>query len=320
MFPACSPDGTRVAAIESQNLVSYWDLALRTRTTMQFGGFSITGVAITSDARHLLVCGIGPMGAGGLYAAFDLSTDPPTRLESALEYDPPGWGLAALPDPELAVAHRILDDGFTRLDVIRATTGQVVRSTPLPVGTLGRFALSPDGTRVATAGNRCGVYDLATGRPVWDDLLPSVCVAFSPDGTKLFGDFNRRRLAARDAATGRALYQLPTASAPLIDRSDHLTGLAVDPGRRFVYAGTYAAASWRSTRTRSRCGRRSTGTSGRSAGCACRATARRCSPPAATGASRCGRSATSCAGDAGRCASGFLPARSPKPTSEHLGL
>jgi hypothetical protein len=233
---ACSPDGSRVAAKEGDNFVSYWDITRRTRTTVKFSGHPVTDVAITPDARHLLVTGVGLVAGIGLWAAFDLSTDPPARVEPTLEFDPPAYRVLALPEPDRAVVLSLGDDARMRWDVVRVPGGETVRGSAVEgVSFLGAFARSFDGTRL-TAGDSDGVrvYDLETGGTPGGLPDPFGLVAFSHDGTRLFAK-NSGPLTLYDLATQKRLAR----GATDLSLNASTTTLAVDPAGEWVYAGSW---------------------------------------------------------------------------------
>ncbi len=234
---ACSPDGNRVAAKEGDSSVSYWDIPARTRTTMKFSDHRVMDVAVTGDTRHLVVVGANTVVVGGLFAAFDLSTDPPTRLDADAETALPGWRMVALPDPDHVLVHRYnpAHEGASRMDVMRVSSGEVVRGTDLPTAFYGRFALAPDGKRFVTCGP-VAVYDTDFARPPVTLADASNVVAFSHDGSRVFvhrsGELSR--LVALDAHTGAVV-----ASSERRENGGigYLLTLAVDPGGEWVYAG-----------------------------------------------------------------------------------
>jgi hypothetical protein len=236
---ACSPDGSRLAAVEGKNSVAYWDVPNRTRTVVKFPGRFPTGVAITSDARHLLVTGIGLVPGIGLFAAFDLSTDPPARVEPTLESEPGGLHIAALPDPARALIHARPDiwDARTRAEVVSVPFGETVRGVDLPDGHLAGFAVSPDGKRVAACGASLRVFDLEQMRPLRGLAEPFAAVAFSHDGERVYGIHGTVR--AFDIASGKVVAEggldgrrgTPSRESPRV--------LAVDPAGQFVYVGSW---------------------------------------------------------------------------------
>jgi WD40 repeat protein len=243
---ACSPDGTRVAAVEGESHasshVSYWDTATRTRTTMKFSGMRTTDVAITSDGRHLLAVGMGTLiPEYGLFAAFDLGTDPPTRVDPARDTESPGWRIAALPDPTLAIRHRVNWPSHAgEFEVIRVPSGEPVRQLAPSEGVMGRFALSPDGTRLATCGAGMALYDLTdTGaRAVATREAPHTppqSVAFTAAG-RLFGAFSGS-VVEFDGAEVAAEAGLERRRGELLFET--IRSLAADPAGEFIYVGTW---------------------------------------------------------------------------------
>ncbi len=72
------------------------------------GGYHTTDVAITSDGKHLLITGSNSYDrTRGLFAAYDLTTDPLTRVDPTNRDTPFCMQVVALPDPELAFLHRV---------------------------------------------------------------------------------------------------------------------------------------------------------------------------------------------------------------------
>jgi WD40 repeat protein len=236
---ACSPDGAFVAACEGDHCVTLWNVRARARYTFECPGLQPWDVALAPDARYLLVGGRGSFGLdSGLWAAFDLTVHPPARVKPTRDTDPMTVRVIARPDGR-AVVHRFEPlEARTFADVVAVPSGARERSVTLPAGALGRAALSPDGTRVAVAGYRVAVLDLATGASAFEVAAPSSRVAFSHDGTTLYGDFDPAPLGALDATTGRAKGSVPKADRDLFRTTGPVKELAVDPGGAFVYAGT----------------------------------------------------------------------------------
>ncbi|HEY1187936.1 MAG TPA: hypothetical protein VGE74_09775 [Gemmata sp.] len=230
---ACSPDGTRVAAVEGDNSVTYWDILNRTRTTIKFGEPLVMDVGLTADGRYLLATG------ATLFAAFDLTTDPPTRIEPESEYAPSGLRIIPLPDPGLALFHRyaLHDRGWA--EVVRVPSGQPVRSVELATAARGRLSVTPGGTRFSCCGGGFAVYDLGTMTRTVEIRSSVRQVALSPDGQRLYCE-SGGQLTARDADTARPLYSVPTASQrQLSAKNDFVSALAVDHTGAFVFAGAY---------------------------------------------------------------------------------
>ncbi len=162
---ACSPCGTFVAAVEGEHNVTLWNTTTRERHAFDFPGAQPWDVAITHDNRYLLVCGRGYAGTvtDGLWAAIDLSANPPARVKPARDTYPPAIRVLALPDGR-AVLHRLNPpEMVTFADTVLVPSGEPQRTVPLPIGALGGAALSPCGTKFATAGYRTAVFDLNTG-------------------------------------------------------------------------------------------------------------------------------------------------------------
>lgn len=234
---ACSPDGTRAAATEAPGLFSsdgtatYWDLATRTRTVMKFTHVRVSDMAFTSDSAKLVVTGV-PYAVGGLLATFDLSADPPKRLDDPNAARPVGWRVAPLPDPNHVLVHRPDATGpHTNLETVRVPSDDVVRTIRFPPGYSGQFALSPDGTKLATAG-AVAVYLVGSGIHVSDVDGHYPHVAFSADGERAIGGHGAM-LKSFDVFTGAPDGPAARVGAP----GTTITALAVDPLGEWVYFG-----------------------------------------------------------------------------------
>jgi hypothetical protein len=235
---ACSPCGTFVAAGEGDHGVTLWNTNTRERHTFEFPGRHPRDVAITHDSRYLLVCGVGLVLGIGLWAAFDLSANPPARLEPTIETDPPAIRVLARADGR-AVLHRLNPPEVnTFADTVLVPSGEPQRTALLPAGALGGAALSPCGTRLATAGYRVAIVDLLSGNIERDTHAPCSSVVFSHDGKTVYGDFDQVPFGALDADTGRSKGSVPKADRDLFRTTGPLKALAVDPAGAFVYAGT----------------------------------------------------------------------------------
>ena len=233
---ACSPDGTRVAAKEGDDHVTYWDVATRTRTVMKFSGANVSDVAITADGRYLLVVGNG-LSAGGLFAALDLNADPPARIESTLETEPAAVRrVVALDDPGLALIQRWRPVGPDRAEVVRVPSGETVRGVALPFRTDLPRTAHPNGTEIVTCGSETHVLNLRTMRLSAELPFEYDIHAHSHDGKRLIG-VNRDGLRAHDAKTGRRLAEGRLHAKKGVPSADGITTLAVDPAGAWVYAG-----------------------------------------------------------------------------------
>jgi WD40 repeat protein len=140
-----------------------------------------------------------------------------TQLELLEEHPLPCEGLAAL---GLALAR---DGTIYAACGKKLLAGRGGAFTELGLGDLGNYtvmALSPDGTRLAWAGEtRLLLYDLAGKRPIAEQALAvkARAVTFSPDGKLLaYGGFDRLAHVL-DAATGKALLRLEGHLSPVFD-------------------------------------------------------------------------------------------------------
>ena len=233
---ACSPDGNRVAAVEGDNSVTYWDIATRTRTTTKFSSSRVMDVAITPDGGYLLVVGTNLTGFEGLFAAFDLGTDPPTRVDPANEPQPIGWCVAALPGAGALIQRPDLGSTNTLGAVVSVPSGEPVKTFALPPGFHGRFAVSPDGERVVVPGNPATVFALDAGATRCQVHGYIQHTVFTADGQRVVaaaaGD-----LRLYDAGTGRPTGPFGLAGRHVTSANELVTALAVDPGGKWVFAG-----------------------------------------------------------------------------------
>jgi hypothetical protein len=232
---ACSRDGTRVAAVEGVNSATYWDIATRTRTLMKFSGAYTTSVAITPDGRRLVVVGSNPFdNSRGLFASFDLTTDPPTRINTDDPDQVPSWTVTALPNPDRVLVRRCHPPGFeNRAHFVDSADGQVKRSVLLHYGASGPFAVSPDGKRFATQGRCVQVFD-ANSRTLWQEESASDATVFSHDGSRVI-TAGGNGLTAYDAATGK---RLSSTQRRYGGKSPPAT-LVTDPGGAWIYGSGY---------------------------------------------------------------------------------
>ncbi|MBY0457341.1 MAG: hypothetical protein K2V38_08395 [Gemmataceae bacterium] len=226
---ACSPDGARVAAGEGDDSVTYWDIPARTRTTMAFPDQRATDAAITSDGRHLLV-GTQFLAWGGRLIVFDLTTDPPTRIDPEQDTASAVWQVHALPQPDLALVFRSV--GYVgRIEVLRVPSGEQVRVANQSMGWQG--AVSPDGTKFLQTGSPSVLLDVGTLGRVASLSRRIGLAVFSSNGKRIFG-WNDQLLAL-DARTGAVLGEGGVRAGRA---AGHVTALAADPEGEFVYAGS----------------------------------------------------------------------------------
>jgi hypothetical protein len=234
---ACSPCGTFVAAGEGDHGVTLWNTNARERHAFEFPGVQPGDVAITHDNRYLLVCGRGyaRTATDGLWAAIDLSANPPARVSLARETYPPAIRVLARPDGGAVVHRWNPPETVTFADIVQVPPGARERSVALlPAAALGWAALSPCGTRLATAGHGVTIVDLFSGAIEHRTTMESANVVISHDGKTVYGGLMQTGFTAVDAVTGRLKCSIHLSSQPLLATNV----LAVDPGGAFVYAGT----------------------------------------------------------------------------------
>lgn len=239
---ACSPDGTRIAAVEGADCVTCWDIPARTRTQITFTDRQVRAVAITSDARRLLATGLWIGGdSGGMFATFDL-TDPPTPYP-AREVEPGGWQVTALPDPDTALVGRYVHgEPQFRLAVVRVPGGEELRSAPVPVGLMSAFALSPDaqllaalvhdGITILRLSDLKQEHEIATG-----GSAPLFHVVFSHDSERLFVS-GSDVVGAYELTSGKVVAWGRLSGPRRGAMVDRITALTADPAGRWVYAGS----------------------------------------------------------------------------------
>ncbi len=243
---ACSSDGNLVAAKEGDNFVTIWNIANRTRTTTKFSGQVVADVSFTSDSRHVLVTGHQAINVNldpsGLFAAFDVTTDPPSRVDPGREIQLGGVHISGLPDPSLAVVCG-MESAFTatRAEVIRVPSGEVVRGGHLNLCYPARCGVSADGSRLAIPGHDVAIFDLNTMTRLRDIRGVQTALAYSPDGKWLFGA-HIGTVKAFDTTSGKSLAEgwlVGTKRGGSHYRTnDHITTLAVDPKGEAVFVGT----------------------------------------------------------------------------------
>jgi hypothetical protein len=190
---ACSPDGERVAAVEGHDLVTYWDLPQRTRTTLQVRGSRVEDVAITHDGRYLVVVGVSTTfdtvdyPTGGLVAVFDLSADPPVRVDQNTMPIPAMWRIVALPDSHSAIALQQVPFHAATVVFLEIPSGQVVKQFDLGQSYISTLTISATGRRLLAgrAESLC-VIDLETHTTLREWSGYHIAAALSPDGQRVY--------------------------------------------------------------------------------------------------------------------------------------
>ncbi len=235
---ACAPDGCYVAAVEGRGFVSCWDISRRIRTVMRFDNRLVTGIAITPSARHLLVTGIGVEHGEGLFAVFDLSTDPPTRANPANEHAIHVAGVVPLPDPTLCLINRVAALHSSHMEMLRVPSGVVADTLTLPT-LIRSFAVSPDGSLLAYCGDELGVWHIESRTRLWNHITngPSEAVTFSHDAKRLFA-IAYNTLLAFDTTSGKRLARANDDNRRHNIHNGVITTLVADPGGLFIYAST----------------------------------------------------------------------------------
>jgi WD40 repeat protein len=207
-----SPDGGRLASSGWDGSVRVWDVTTgRELLTLRGHLGANLGVAFSPDGTKLASSGTR---ADPTVKVWDAATDPAVRLtlrghgvrRASSRFLGAESTFAAVfsPDGERLVSA----DTGGRVNVWDATTGE---RTPIPAGgPAGRvrcFGLSPDGTRLATAGrDGLRVRDAATGRELFSAPARAGVrvrvVAFAADGQRLAAAGSDKAVCVVDLAAG----------------------------------------------------------------------------------------------------------------------
>jgi WD40 repeat protein len=165
----------------------------------------LTAVAYSSDGRYLAT------GDDAAATVWDAETFEELRALPSYHVN----GVAFGPDGLLVSAS---DDGTATVWDVRS--GTAIATLSGHTGSVEHVSISPDGTRVATAGHEgtAKVWDAADGRrlftlfshngPVWS-------TAFSPDGRRIVTASNDGTAQVRDLRTGRVAVRARVTYRPL---------------------------------------------------------------------------------------------------------
>lgn len=146
---------------------------------------------------------------------------------------PPAWSPIG---PQMVVTG-IDQDGQKSLLLLLDAEGQALRTLDEREGWIAGAAWSPDGSRIAAAGDELSVWDVQQQRSLFAIEAFSTALHWSPDGERVV-TINHRNEAAqvRDASSGALLFSLGEQSGgqlPLVDwspdgerivTSDHMAG------------------------------------------------------------------------------------------------
>jgi len=201
-FVCFSTDGTRVATASADKTAHVWDAETGApigESLRHTGG--VARVAFSPDGTR-----VATASKDNTARLWDARTGAPIsepiqqKVEvRAVKFSPDGTLLA------------IASSSGIRL--LNAQTGEpMFNPTNLPANQKAIFdvAFSPDGTRVATAGEdkTATLWDVKTGNPIGTPMLHEssvTCVAFSPDGTRLATGSADDTVRLWDATTGESL-------------------------------------------------------------------------------------------------------------------
>jgi WD40 repeat protein len=202
---AFSPDGSRVAAGNGAGLLRVWNAAdgqVLFERPAHAG--AISGVAVTADGRVIT------SGFDGGVAVWVLDTGMPLRSMPSPSPNRPVRCLAVSPDGETIAAGMAPTAGTHGVVLLNARTLAETGRLPGLSGMALSLAFSPDGKRLATAGDeqRVRVWDVRSRRELAalpDHYKPARAAAFLPDGRRLLTADSQRVIRLWDTETGAEL-------------------------------------------------------------------------------------------------------------------
>lgn len=214
-----NPTGDRVAAGGSDGTIRVFNTDSDADPLLLPGHDGpVWSVAFSPDGRHLL------SGSGdGTMRVWDATYPGDPRLRRG--HDGAVWTTALTRDGQVAVTGG--DDGTVRIWPAAGGEAKVLKGD---IGAILGVAVSADGARVAAAGKRVQVWDIATGRVIALSDDGSLDVAFLPDG---------RRVVSVGADGLVRVWDVITHKATVL--RDHVSGVrsvsASSDGRHVATAG-----------------------------------------------------------------------------------
>ena len=191
---AVSRDGQFLASVSFDRTVRLWPLIKGEARVFEAAAAPLSAVAFLADAS-----GIVTGGYDGLVRIIPLQGQPAPR---PLSLSVPVNAVTVSPDGSLVIAGA---DGH-----LRRLSAQLSIQSDIDIGSgpLTTVAVTPDGTKIATAGMRTQVtlIDAATGKTSFEILgpgLPVWSLAFSNDGRELFTGGQDRAVRRWVSATGK---------------------------------------------------------------------------------------------------------------------
>jgi WD40 repeat protein len=186
----------------------------------------VNSVAYAPDGRTLAYADAFGVTLHDVVTGQDVHAWAQFKNASQVAFSPDGTLLAVAPsEPGLAI---ILD----------AAGGQVLHTLEgNPCCSSNSIAFSPDGSRVAGGAESLHVWDLASGRELFnltEHQSGLTSVAFSPDGRFLVSASNNTMVNVYDATSGALLHTLAGHSGPV-------TSIAFTPDSRLLASASYDA-------------------------------------------------------------------------------